>query len=179
MLKNTKLSATKAVPKAIKLKEELAQVKKKKSDLEKSESALLKKIEAEEKKNKPKSIMDRVKSMKDVLTISKPTKEELAILNYSGKSKRLILSKRAMVLSLIAEVLNEGHEFKMTPDEYRYYPYFYINTSGFVFHFSTYGDTFAHTTSASHLCFKTRELSDYAGKTFLKEFMDFIILKEA
>lgn len=84
-----------------------------------------------------------------------------------------------MVLSLIAEVLNEGHVFKMTSDEYRYYPYFYLSSSGFVFNYSDYDGAFARTTSASRLCFKTRELSDFAGKVFLKEFKSFITMQEA
>lgn len=70
----TKSSKTKAKPIESKLQEQLSDLKKKKSDLEKSEAIILKKIEDEKNKNKPKSIMDKVKNMKDVLAIAKPTK---------------------------------------------------------------------------------------------------------
>ncbi len=116
---------------------------------------------------KTKNIMDRVKTLKDVLKIAKPSAEEKAIINYSGKSKRMLFAKHIMILSLIAEVLNEGYVFKMDGSEYRYYPYFDVS-SGFVFYYSFYGDSGAATSSASRLCVKSQELAEHFGKVFLE-----------
>ena len=152
------------------LEKQLAKKQKEVKDIEK-------KIESEKAKNKPKDIRDLVKSMKDVLRISKPTKEELTIINYSGKSKRLLFAKNFLIISLISEVLNEGWKPKTNDSEYRYYPYFYLKavSSGFDFRDSACVYDYAVTGSASRLCFKTSELAEYAGKTFLKEYQNAIM----
>jgi hypothetical protein len=148
------------------MQQQLAESEKAKQIAEKKSAELNKKIEAEKAKNKPKNIMERVKTFKDVLKIAKPIKEELVLINYNGKSKRLSFARDMMILSLISEVLNEGHVFTMSPDEERHYPWFYIS-SGFVFNFAHYNDTGAITASASRLCLKNAELAKYAGTIFI------------
>jgi len=160
---------------SLSLEQQLAETEKLSTELQKKSAALRNKIEAKNNANKPKSIMERVKTMKDVLKIAKPTEEELVVLNYSGKSKRLLFSKYMMILGLIVEVLNEGHEFKMDGSEYRYYPYFMVS-SGFVFYSTSYDVTNAGTPSASRLCFKTRELAECAGEIFFKEYKNAITM---
>ncbi len=51
----------------------------------KEKITLLQKIELDKKKHTPKSIMDKVKTIHDVIRISKPSKEILSIVNYKGK----------------------------------------------------------------------------------------------
>ena len=137
---------------------------------------ILKKIEDQKKTNRPKSIMNRVKTMKDVLKIAKPEAEELKLIEYSGKSKRMLFAKHMAILSLISEVLNEGHIFTMTTSEERWYPYYNVS-SGFVFSASCYGNTSARTSSAARLCLKSEELAIHAGKIFLKEYKNAITLQ--
>lgn len=70
------------------------------------------------------------------------------------------------LIKLIAKVLNEG----WVPDwqntsEYKYYPWFEIKP-GFGLSFHVYGHWYSAASVGSRLCFKSRELAEYAGKQF-------------
>lgn len=80
-------------------------------------------------------------------------------------------------LLIIAEALNEG----WAPDwdnqsEWKYWPWFWMNKPGFRFGVSLYSYTSTYSSSGSRLCFRTRELSDYAGKTFLSLWQDMMVI---
>lgn len=103
-------------------------------------------------------------------------------------------------LRIIVAALNEGWEPKFTEDEYRYFPWFYFYTkeeydklddekkercvlrsgahaysySGFVYCYASYDVSFSYTYNGSRLAFRTRELAAYAGRQFIKEYLDFI-----
>ena len=129
-------------------------------------AALREKVQAKKEANKPKSIIDRVKTFSDVLKLSKPSKEALAIVNYSGKDNNLEFCRDFLKISLIAKVLNEGWIPKR--GEQRWYAWFDVS-SGFVFCNTLCDDSDALTASASRLCFKTEKLAEYAGIVFLTE----------
>lgn len=101
-------------------------------------------------------------------------------------------------LRIIVAALNEGWEPKFTEDEYRYFPWFYFYTkeeydklddekkercvlrSGYGSH-SYYGfvgcnanDDASYSYLGSRLTLRTSELAIYAGKQFIKEYLDFI-----
>lgn len=76
-------------------------------------------------------------------------------------------------LKIIAKVLNEGWIPKMDGVEYRYEPYFTLSGSGFAFHDAHYWRTC--TLAGSRLCFKNRELAEYAGRTFINEYKEFLL----
>lgn len=106
-----------------------------------------------------------------------------------------------MKLAIIAYALNEGWEPKFTTDEYRYYPWFSLYTQneidemdeeekgrvvGRSSHYANAvaGVAYSSTGSAAsysgphvggRLCFKTRELAEYAGKQFLAIYADFMM----
>ena len=106
-----------------------------------------------------------------------------------------------MILAIIAYALNEGWEPKFTTDEYRYYPWFCLYTQkeidemdeedkGRVLGRSHYvanayaGVAYSYTNGASaisysyyggRLCFKTRDLAEYAGKQFLDIWAEFMM----
>lgn len=46
--------------------------------------------------------------------------------------------------------------------------------SGSGFSFNTYGYGSTFTAVGSHLCYPTRELAEYAGKQFSKEYTDYL-----
>jgi len=82
-----------------------------------------------------------------------------------------------MQMIIIAEALNEG----WTPnwddyDEYKYFPWFYMNKPGFRFLDSNYVYAAANSAGGSRLCFKTRELATYAGKTFINLYKDMMVV---
>ena len=80
-------------------------------------------------------------------------------------------------LKVIVRALNEGWK----PDyfntsEYKYYPWFKMNISGAPLGFS-FGDFAYDCTSTSvgaRLVFKSRELAEYAGKTFEDLYRDYL-----
>ena len=106
-----------------------------------------------------------------------------------------------MKLAIIAYALNEGWEPKFTTDEYRYYPWFSLYTqneiyemdeeekgrvlgrsynnanayAGVAYSNTNFASTNSHTNYGGRLCFKTRELAEYAGKQFLAIYADFMM----
>ena len=105
-------------------------------------------------------------------------------------------------LRIIVAALNEGWRPKFTEDEYRYFPWFVFYTQeeldgmdeedkkgirvlgrSYYNAYAYAGVAFSYTSNASsnsgaalggRLCFKNRELAEYAGQQFLAEYMDFI-----
>ena len=106
-----------------------------------------------------------------------------------------------MRLAIIAYALNEGWEPKFTTDEYRYYPWFCLYTqkeidemdeedkgrvlgrshsyayagAGVAYSYTFYASTYSHAYYGGRLCFKTRDLAEYAGKQFLDIWAEFMM----
>ena len=106
-----------------------------------------------------------------------------------------------MRLAIIAYALNEGWEPKFTTDEYRYYPWFCLYTqkeidemdeedkgrvlgrsfysanafAGVAYSYADYASADSYTFSGGRLCFKTRDLAEYAGKQFLDIWAEFMM----
>ena len=81
------------------------------------------------------------------------------------------------ILKVIIEVLNEGWVPDWKNDnQYKYYPWFDMS-SGSGLSCLVYGHRHSHSDVGSRLCFKSRELAEYAGKQFNKEYTDFFIIK--
>ena len=105
-----------------------------------------------------------------------------------------------MKLCIIVAALNEGWTPQFTTDERRYFPWFYLYTKeelakmdlekrtrvvlrssnvayasgGVACAFAFYDSSYAHTYYGSRLAFKSRDLAVYAGKTFTREYADFV-----
>ena len=105
-----------------------------------------------------------------------------------------------MKLCIIAAALNEGWEPQFTTDEYRYFPWFYLYTKdeiakmdkekrsrvvlrsyssasangGVACASANYDSSHAYARYGSRLAFKSRDLAVYAGKTFTREYADFV-----
>ena len=82
-------------------------------------------------------------------------------------------------LIIIFKAINNG----WTPDyskgnQYKYYPYFWVLSSGFAFNATCYYFTDANSHCGSRLCFESREKSDYAGQQFLELYKEFITITE-
>jgi hypothetical protein len=61
-------------------------------------------------------------------------------------------------------------------DQYKYYPWFEVLSSGFGFSFSgfSYGSTYSSV--GSRLCFESEEKAKYAGNQFLQLYKDFLTI---
>jgi len=79
-------------------------------------------------------------------------------------------------LKVIAKAINQG----WTPDwsdsdQYKYYPWFRVLSSGFGFSFSDYDYTGTDAGVGSRLCFESREKSDYAAAQFVDLYKEFLL----
>jgi len=110
------------------------------------------------------SVMERIKTEDDIFA-------ELGIDKSDWTAKRLsiVLRKDQIArekIEMLAQVLNEGWQPNWyNEDEWKYYPWFYMTPGGFRFVDSTCDD--GRSDVGSRLCYKSRELSDYAGKQFI------------
>jgi len=121
------------------------------------------------------NIMDRVKTFEDACKVLN--------LNYSycvngvedSISKSLVAFYK---LQIIAKALNEGWVPDWSnSDQYKYYPWFkYGSGVGFSYADAVFDHTY--TGVGSRLCFKTRELAEYAGKHFQGLYNDFLLLNQ-
>lgn len=123
----------------------------------------------------PKDIKSRIGSFDDVLVElgeSDPEVIEYRKLQEAGVAQHILSNQEAV---LITKALNEGWE----PDwddsnEYKYLPWFVMSTSGF--RYCGYDSWAAHSHVGSRLCFKSRELAEYAGKQFTEVYKSFMII---
>lgn len=123
------------------------------------------------KKTFQQDVIERIKTFSDVL-------EELGIdaEKFDDVNEYLSLDEESYRrVKLICKALNEG----WTPDwnnnnEYKYYPWFEMGSSGFRFGGYDYWVTDSYV--GSRLCFKSRELAEYAGKQFEAIYENFMII---
>lgn len=113
-------------------------------------------------KETPKSVFDRIKSVEDVMTDNGLTREQFDE-SCEGLSPDEVAYR---ILKLLAKSLNEG----WVPDwsnsnEYKYFPWFEMRGSS-GFRFGGHGHWYSVSHVGSRLCFRTRELAEYAGKQF-------------
>lgn len=135
-----------------------------------SEAAVLRKILL----GKTGTVIERVKTFEDVceelgidVDGAVPYKEPKEGDLYSLSADKLAINAFAKV-SLIAKALNEGWWPNWDDSsEYKYYPWFDMGgSSGSGFSSSDYISSTASTSVGSRLCFKSRELCEYAAKQF-------------
>jgi hypothetical protein len=107
-----------------------------------------------------------------------PEKALLDVSAYPKSHQSALIAVAKLII--IAEVLNDGWKPDWNnDDEYKYYPWFDMekdsnNPSGFLFHDAYY--SYAGSGVGSRLCFKTRELAEYAGTQFLDLYRDYTVL---
>lgn len=118
------------------------------------------------------NIIDRIKTWKDILDELEEREEDVLPYN-SPKNKQQISQNALAKIQKIAEVLNEGWEANWNnSNEYKYYPYFNNFSGGGGFWGSGCGVVFSSPGFKQH--YKSRELSDYAGKQFLNIYREYL-----
>ncbi len=120
------------------------------------------------------SVIDRIKTYKDACAELGESPIDEAACKKLGMNKNDIAY---MKLTQIVRALNEGWVAKVYDNEYRWYPWFYHNESpsAFAFFGSDFVCSAADAGSGSRLCFRTEELSNYAGKQFIDLWREFIV----
>ena len=123
-------------------------------------------------------ITDRIKSFEDAC---KEVGVDPKGLHFNDHLPKDELAYRK--LRVIAHVLNEG----WTPnwndaEEPKWWPWFsvkrdknYSGGSGLVYYYATYWCS--NTCVASSLCFRTKELAEYAGRQFITIYEDYILIR--
>lgn len=151
-------------------------------------------------------ITERVKTFEDAigeLGNEHPLVKVYQSIKYGYCSE--IVSKDLLAytkLSIICEALNEGWHPQFTLDEYRWYPYYELLTNkeieemteeekcrvvgragyyasasgGLVSSGAVSVSSYSVTIYGSRLAFKNEELAEYAGKTFIDIYKDFVML---
>jgi hypothetical protein len=110
----------------------------------------------------PNKVLPKVSSM--------PKKHQAALLAHAK-------------LVIIAQALNEGWEPNWSNrDEYKYFPYFVVKAtdktpSGSGLSFDDCDRWHSSSNVGSRLCFKSYELAEYAGKTFIKLYEEYHLIR--
>jgi hypothetical protein len=123
-------------------------------------------------KEKPKNVMERIKTIEDVLAEYGFTLEE-----FRNKFASLDEDEKAYkLLKWMVSVLNEGWE----PDwndsnQAKYYPYFNMGGSS-GFRLCDFDDWRSLSNVGSRLCFKSKELALYAGERFVELYKQFMTI---
>lgn len=122
-------------------------------------------------------ITDRVKTFQDALDVDQNGVSEKELVERWTKLGLPDDEIGYRKLKIITKALNEGWE----PDwdnsnEYKYWPYFNMGSSGFGFSVADCVVWFADTGVGSRLCFKSRELAEFAAKQFVQEYKDFMTI---
>jgi hypothetical protein len=113
----------------------------------------------------PGKITDRIKTFEDALALYSASENTRMFLNYNSVDGDLLAAQAHLKMTIIAQALNEG----WTPnwndeDEYKYYPWFYLDSPGFqLFNVYSY---YTSSNVGSRLCFKSEELAQYAANQF-------------
>ncbi len=124
-----------------------------------------------------KKITDRIKTFEDACEICPPSENMIILLDYNGIDTFMVGAKAALKLFIISNALNEGWEPNWNDsNEYKWYPYFKFG-SGFGFSGSAYVNWGTNAGVGSRLCFKSKELAEYAGKQFEEIYNEFLNLK--
>lgn len=121
--------------------------------------------------------------------------------NTSGNQNDVSDVVAYLKLRIIVAALNEGWQPTFSDDEYRYYPWFVFYTkeeldamdeeersrvvgrsrggafalAGVAYSSAFYASSLSFTHVGGRLCFKNRELAEYAGQQFLAIYADFFI----
>lgn len=116
---------------------------------------------------KPVDIRDRVKTYEDACRELGLAHSEIGVVYSALPLEDEKAAEAFLQLTIIARALNEGWKPDWNnPKEYKYYPWFKANPAGSGFSFYGFGFGFSVSGVGSRLCFKSRELADYAGKQF-------------
>lgn len=118
------------------------------------------------------NITERVKTFEDAMAITgRPPVPNFS--NVPGDMREYFENQYKAVV--ITEALNEGWKADFEDSNQRkWFSWFYRVSSGFVFNSAYYYCSSADAGSAARLCFKSKELAEYAGKQFLDIYVKII-----
>jgi hypothetical protein len=125
-------------------------------------------------------ITDKIKSFEDACKHLRLNPNDLPVVDMlPEKDRKSIIA--FYKLTIIIRALNEGWEPDWSNwDECKYYNWFYVEkgedqrSSGFRYCATSYAPT--GTRTGSRLCFKNRELAEYAAEQFKKLYREYLLI---
>lgn len=125
-------------------------------------------------KQKPVDVMDRIKTIDDVLKDNGVDEQTRSLTKVTLEDLGLQHMYWQWIAELIAKSLNEGWEPDWSNDnQCKYFPWFEMKgCSGFRFHVCA--GWHAHMGVGSRLCLKSRLITEYAGKQFEHVYHNFM-----
>jgi len=123
-------------------------------------------------KKEEKKVTEMIKSFEDAQkATARPNVPDFSNVPEDLRDYFIALYKMA----IITEALNGDWKADYNDsNQAKYYPWFYMSSAGFVFLDTGCDCSNAYASSASRLCFKTREIAKYAGEQFLPIWIDII-----
>lgn len=126
--------------------------------------------------NRP--ITERVKSYEDACTVlGLPADFGITandIIGIGAVDTRSVIAYTKLII--IARALNEGWSPNWNDsDEYKYYPWFKMSASGSGLSYYDYDYWRTHSDVPARLCFKSSELSEYAGNQFVELYKEYFL----
>ena len=124
------------------------------------------------KKQHYENLIKRVNSVEGAISVCNELNINISDLTEDNpKSKYL---KAIKELSIIIKALNEGWKPNWNDNtQYKYYNWFNMSAGTCSFSVTFYCNPYAYVPSA--LCFKSRKLAEYAGRTFINLYKDYYI----
>jgi predicted flap endonuclease-1-like 5' DNA nuclease len=127
-------------------------------------------------KTAPKDITKRVTTYNDACAVLGIEPDNEKVLTKLGFTKDEIAYRK---LKTITKALNEVWLPDWTNrDEYKYWPWFtyYGASAGFASAYTSIAASYAAAHVGSRLCFKSRELAEYAGKQFIDIYNEYLFI---
>lgn len=119
-------------------------------------------------------ITERVKTFEDACRELGISKIELGITGMDEDQESIEAYAK---LIIIARALNEGWQPDWSDQsQYKYVPWF-EHKSGFGLSYDGCDRWYSHTTVGSRLCYKSRQLAEYAGKQFADIYNQYLSIK--
>lgn len=124
---------------------------------------------------KTKPITERINSFDDVLELTKPAPEALALINYNGTDRHLLAARAALRAFLVSEAYCEGKEADWTDGSAKWAHVWNMEPSaGSGFSYSNFVSWHSGTRVGSRLWFPNRECSDDAAQKFSTVFHELL-----
>ena len=120
---------------------------------------------------------ERIKSFEEAcLALGLDPTQLPVVANLPEKDQNAIIA--FYKLTIIIRALNEGWEPNWKNwDEYKYYNYFFVRSgSGFVYSITTCTNADTYADVGSRLCFKSRELAEYALSQFKELYLQYLLI---
>ena len=120
------------------------------------------------------NLIKRVDSVEGAISVCKDLKIDISDIKFHPDDSPSIQAFGR--LQIIAKALNEGWKPNWNDaNEYKYYPWFDLRGASFLFSYVYFNFCDADSGSGSRLCFKSMELAEHAGRTFINKYKNLIL----